>query len=321
MSGQLDMLSTDAPDEEREREYEVDRTPRGLVRAALAVHMQARPCMASASWDDMRCACGHPWRTRPDGCDCIAPERPSSPVAGMHNEVAVAGHRVWSPTDGEPLRVLDVCAGSGVWASEVRRWAEAHGIEVEIDAIEVRPEEREHLERVAQRVHIGDALAMLEVQQDAGPVWHIIVGNPAFSLLAMKTGERSLAPVLLALSRATIMLSTTQAFTRSKAAAEWLHDNPPALEVRIAQGVRFRSTSGTDGISYSVTSWVQHQRHALPGAPWPCQVLVLPAEARSWREIPGREVCRTCGGAGGFDQAGSSWASCRDCHGSGRPWP
>ncbi len=256
MSGQLDMLGSDAPDEEREREYEVDRTPRGLVRAALEAHLAARP----------------------DGA--------------RRQAVYVAGHLVWSEFEGEPLRVLDVCAGSGVWASEVVRWCDAHGIPVEIDAIEVRPEEREHLERVAQRVHIGDALDVLcDALDYTGRVrWHIIVGNPAFSLLAMKAGERSLAPVLLALSRATILLSTTQAFTRSRAAAEWLHDNPAALEVRIAQGVRFRSSSGTDGISYSVTSWVQHQRHVLPGTPWPCQVLVLPAEARRWREIPGREA-------------------------------
>jgi hypothetical protein len=234
MSGQLDMLGADAPDEEREREYEVDRTPRGLVRASLAAHMQARP------------------------------------EGARRQAVYVAGHLVWSELEGEPLRVLDVCAGSGVWASEVVRWCDAaHGIPVEIDAIEVRSEEREHLERVAQRVYIGDALELLcDALDYTGRVrWHIIVGNPAFSLLAMKTGKRSLAPVLLALSRATILLSTTQAFTRSEAAAEWLHANPPALEVRIAQGVRFRSTSGTDGISYSVTSWVQHQRHVLPNTP------------------------------------------------------
>ena len=87
-----------------------------------------------------------------------------------------------------------------------------------------------------------------------------------------------------------VLLSTTQAFTRSKRAAAWLHDNPPALEVRIAQGVRFRSTSGTDGISYSVTSWVPHMRHPLPGSPWPCSVLVLPGEARRWRVPPGQEA-------------------------------
>jgi hypothetical protein len=253
MSGQLDMLGSDAPDEEREREYEVDRTPRGLVRAALEAHLAARP-------DHAR------WKA-----------------------VYVAGHLVWSELEGDPLRVLDVCAGSGVWASEVVRWCDAHGIPVEIDAIEIRPEEREHLERVAQRVYIGDAFEMVLKHPPLGG-WHIVVGNPAFSLLAMAPDKISLAPVLLALSRATILLSTTQAFTRSKAAAEWLHDNPPALEVRIAQGVRFRSSSGTDGISYSVTSWVQHQRHVLPGTPWPCSVLVLPAEARRWREIPGREV-------------------------------
>lgn len=41
MTGQLDMLGSDAHDEEREREYEVDRTPRGLVPTALEAHIAA----------------------------------------------------------------------------------------------------------------------------------------------------------------------------------------------------------------------------------------------------------------------------------------
>ena len=258
MTGALELaLGVDVPDPERDREYEVDRTPRGLVAAALAMQLSARE-------------------------------------VGSAKSVAVAGHHVWCPEDG-PLRVLDVCAGSGVWASEMRAWCGRHGIPVEITAFELRLEEREHLERVADHVHIGDALDLLEDEGGdyGGDGWHIVVGNPAFSMLAMKPGKPSLVPMLLArLARAVVLLSTTQAFTRSKAAAEWLRANPPALEIRIAQGVRFRARSGTDGISYSVTSWVPYQRHVLPGTPWPCDVLVLPAEARSWREIPGREVAR-----------------------------
>ena len=256
---QIDMLPANAPDPERDRAYEVDRTPRGLVRAALEAHLSARG-------------------------------------ASYSRTVCVAGHLVWHADDG-PLRVLDVCAGSGVWASEMRAWCERHGIPVEITALELRPEEREHLERVADEVIIGDALDMLDDDHYFGAYrWHIVIGNPAFSLLAMgkpKAGEqerRSLLPVLLDLARAVVLLSTSQAFTRSEAAARWLHDHPPALELRIAQGVRFRATSGTDTGSYSVTSWVPYQRHTLPGEAWPCRVLVLPASARSWRVPPGREV-------------------------------
>ncbi len=259
---QIDMLPATAPDPDRDRAYEVDRTPRGLVRAALDAHLSARH-------DHAR------WQA-----------------------VYVAGNLVWSAIEGGPLRVLDVCAGSGVWASEMRAWCERHGIPVEITAIEVREEEREHLERVVGEplnVFIGDALALLDDEIIVEGGWHIVIGNPAFSLLAMgkpKAGEqerRSLLPVLLDLARAVVLLSTSQAFTRSEAAARWLHDHPPALELRIAQGVRFRATSGTDGISYSVTSWVPYQRHTLPGEAWPCRVLVLPASARSWRVPPGQE--------------------------------
>jgi len=254
MSAQTSML-VDEPDHERDREFEVDRTPRGLVRAALGAHLAAR--------------------------------------GGEHSRtVAVAGHHVWHPSDG-PLRVLDVCAGSGVWASEMRAWCERHGIPVEITAIEVRPEEREHLERVADFAVIGDALDLLGDDHYYGAHrWHIAIGNPAFSLLAwdpQDTARIPLAPTLLELALSMILLSTTQAFTRSKRAAEWLHGNPPALETRIAQTVSFRGGSKSDGISYSVTSWVPYMRHPLPGTPWPCSVLVLPGEARRWRVPPGQE--------------------------------
>jgi hypothetical protein len=88
------------------------------------------------------------------------------------------------------IRVLDICAGAGVWASEVRRIAEMMGFEVLITAVDYEPDERPWLVRHADRVIIGDWHEALGMVQDEHGVWvwsgdrvefDIIVGNPAFS--------------------------------------------------------------------------------------------------------------------------------------------
>jgi hypothetical protein len=103
------------------------------------------------------------------------------------------------------IRVLDICAGAGVWSSEVRRFAALLGFEVWITAVDYEPDERQHLVRHADEVIIGnwhEALGMMErkvwvkTMTPAGTeieveetrwVWgekreyDMIIGNPAFS--------------------------------------------------------------------------------------------------------------------------------------------
>jgi hypothetical protein len=89
------------------------------------------------------------------------------------------------------IRVLDICAGAGVFSSEVRRFAALLGFEVWITAVDFEPEERPWLLRHADEVIIGDwHVALGMVRNELGQwVWgpdgkreyDLIIGNPAFT--------------------------------------------------------------------------------------------------------------------------------------------
>jgi len=91
---------------------------------------------------------------------------------------------------GRVIRVLDICAGAGVWASEVHRFAAAHGFAVHITAVDYEPDERANLLRHAHEVIIGDWHEALGMVLDERGVWvwgpdrreyDLVIGNPAFS--------------------------------------------------------------------------------------------------------------------------------------------
>jgi len=91
---------------------------------------------------------------------------------------------------GRVIRVLDICAGAGVWASEVHRFAAAHGFAVHITAVDYEPDERANLLRHAHEVVIGDWHEALGMVLDERGVWvwgparreyDLVIGNPAFS--------------------------------------------------------------------------------------------------------------------------------------------
>lgn len=73
------------------------------------------------------------------------------------------------------VRVADLFAGAGSWTLGVRKAAEALGLKPEITAVEIREDDRIHLERHADRVIIGD----YSMIKDHEP-YDIIIGNPAF---------------------------------------------------------------------------------------------------------------------------------------------
>ncbi len=88
------------------------------------------------------------------------------------------------------IYVLDICAGAGVFASEVRRFAAALGFEVHITAVDYEPDELPNLVRHADEVIIGDWHVALGMVQDERGEWvcgperreyDLIIGNPAFT--------------------------------------------------------------------------------------------------------------------------------------------
>lgn len=122
-------------------------------------------------------------------------------------------------SDDRPFRVLDVCAGAGVYASELRRhWVHRLGLPsqwLHITAVEIHRAELEHLERWADDVILGDYReALVEDCPDCGgtgvaphgdslaPCLHcestggvrrlydLALGNPDFQLLRAETLRR-----------------------------------------------------------------------------------------------------------------------------------
>lgn len=228
-----------------DREHELDRTPRGVVRQALRRLVVCSPTS---------------WTRGVAGPACVF----------------VAGLTVRRPSPAEPLRVLDWCAGSGVWSSEIRALLAEAGVPVHITAVELRASERTMLERWADTVIIGDQAAALEGQR-----YDLIIGNPAFSLFV------STLPWLLEHTTAAIILHTTETLQRTEAGADLARALPPVRELGIPGSVRYRGAgTGADSRIYSVSAWVRGHR----ADSWPRELLpLLPASERGWVEPPGGE--------------------------------
>jgi hypothetical protein len=252
-----------------DRDHELDRTPRGVVRQALARLLGSTIAAA---------------------CDSVTVKA-----------VTVDGRRIWDGHKREldgPLRVLDWCAGSGVWASEVRAWAVAHGIPVHITGVELRHGERWNLDRWCDEVIIGPweaALHDIVRPQNGNPEsngprdYDLAIGNPAFSVFLPGL------PLLLEHATAAIVLHTTETLQRTEAGAALAASHPPTRELGIPGSVRYRGQgTGADQRIYSVSAWVAPKdgagfAHAGRGD-WPREILpLLPSAERGWVEPPGGE--------------------------------
>ena len=235
----FDAIPTESEQVDHDRRHENDPTPRGVVRQALDRLLEFR-------WSSVR----------------------------GRKLVHVAGEPVGN---GGPLTALDWCAGSGAWSSELRAWASRNGVDVEITAVEIRPEEAANLDRWADRVIIGDWTAAL----DHGP-FDLVVSNPAFSLFLAGL------PRLLEHAESAIVLHTTETLQRTEAGAALARSHPPTLELGIPGSVRYRGASqGADLRIYSVSAWT---RAGVTAGSWTREILpTLPPAARGWRERPGAE--------------------------------
>lgn len=227
-----------------DREHELDRTPRGVVRQALDRLLSYR------------------WSTHFGRRLMHVDDRP-----------------IWRESDS-PLRILDWCAGSGVWSSEMRAWCERHSIPVHITAVELRECERECLDRWCDKVHIeGDCGFLLRTKER----FDLALGNPYFS------GLIDGLPRVLACSTAALILHTSETPQRTVEGNKLAAAHPPVRELAIPGSVRFRGAgTGADSRSYSVSAWVRGA--ANDGHGWPREILpLLPPEQRGWVEPPGAE--------------------------------
>jgi hypothetical protein len=149
----------------RLREREADFTPRLVARAVVEAVLRAyiSDRMTPVAGACLSIVGGHHtvWPTVAEAC--------SDEDLGSHGPWTdgSGGPTIWSARGDRKrvIRVLDICAGAGVFSSEVRRFAALLGFDVHITAIDYEPDELPHLLRHADEVIIGDWHEALGMEQ------------------------------------------------------------------------------------------------------------------------------------------------------------
>jgi len=157
-----------------------------------------------------------------------------------------------------PLRLLDVCAGFGAWASEFAWfWVHALGLPrnwLHITAIEINPAKRAHLERWCDRSVIADVAAALSQDEDG---WDIVIGNPHFSALTNDEPSQALAPLLLAHAPVVLLLHTLNCFVRGDPGQRCWVACKPAATWLVPGTASFRSHGKPASDCYTASVWVR----------------------------------------------------------------
>lgn len=225
-----------------------------------------------------------------------------------------------------PLRVLDVCAGAGVYSSELaRHWVRVLGLPREwlhITAVEIHEPELEHLERWADDVVIGDvdeALATVCDHCEGGVIadgepcpecdgegsvpveYDLALGNPNFELLRAPSIERgrydveaSLPARLLTVAAAVALLHRHNAWSKDGPGTSVRRCYPPAFAWDIPGAVRFRAPGARNPETGKLYGSDQHSytwslwRRGYQG---PTVTYLLPQiEPLRWSTRPGTET-------------------------------
>ena len=253
-----------------------DPTPRGVVRAALAAALRHVVMMPIPRGE--RSARLMIYR--------------SAPQAEAVNV-----------SETEPLRVLDVCAGYGCWASEFARWWVLDlGLPREwlhITGVEIHAPREPHLDKWCDdwalddwRVALGPTSGLDHTSFD------LVIGNPDFAIVLREHGvdfpvEQTMPAVLLRHAPAVLLLHTQQAFVKSVPGRACYRAHPPAASWLLPGSIKFRQGInpdkgkpwGADQRCYQVTLWLRSHTG-------PCSTYMLedlePHE-RAWSVLPGSE--------------------------------
>lgn len=169
-----------------------------------------------------------------------------------------------------PLRVLDVCAGWGCWASEMRRLAVTHGWPVHITGVEIDHRKVDHLRKWCDAYVMVDWRAFLGSRIGVYAEFDLVIGNPHFSALTHEDPAQSMPAVLLQHAPDVLLFHQTASFARSTAGRDVWRAYPPAWVGLVPGSVGFRGRSkGADLRNYQATFW--QRRHAGPA-----QLVMLP---------------------------------------------
>jgi len=278
--------------DDRLREREADFTPRLVVRAILAwfaAHVlrfyKYRPIEPGCTACDYLSA--QTEHTCPEPTDWLMAQQRGSVLS----------------RPAPAIRILDICAGAGVWASEARRLFGLLGIDVYIVAVEIDKSEAVYLKRHADEVVIGDWREYVAKCKKRGEWFDLVIGNPAFSeARAPKTSSgfdvyASMPAVLMDIAGATILYMTQQSWTKTQSGYLVREKFPPAFSVdvpgsvahRVGKNPRTGKRYSADSIPYSASMWIG--KFAGPYTGLTKTGMLSPLEGRSWIEDlrPGAE--------------------------------
>lgn len=192
-------------------------------------------------------------------------------------------------------RVLDVCAGYGVWSSELRALhARCGWIQPHITAVEIDERKEPHMRKWADEALAGvDWARALDPQAGEGGHYGLAMGNPHFSALVATEPGRSMPGLLLEKCGAVLLFHQEQSLQKSASGARVWHTYPPAAVFSVPGSVRFRvgrnpetgKRYGADSRCYQATLWLRGHRG-------PAELVMLPwldSLERRWTVQPGTE--------------------------------
>jgi hypothetical protein len=266
------------------RDLEADFTPREVVRAILRWYFEYVLEFARYRQHDRF------GRLTPDTGERLLVQR-------------YGPNRVLSrPT--KALRVLDVCAGAGVWSSEMRMLAAALGIEIHVTAVELDEErEREFLPRHADDVVWSDWRAFVKGCIASGQRFDLVIGNPAFKRArALEVAgeldvETSMPALLTKIAGAVVLYMSQQGWTKTAPGflvrqaykPAYCVDVPGAVSHRAGVNPKTGKRWSSDTVPYSASMWLGYR--AGPHVGMTLTDMLEPMDGRSWPEDlrPGAE--------------------------------
>lgn len=173
-----------------------------------------------------------------------------------------------------PARILDLCAGAGVFSMVARETFPG----AFIAAVEIRPEEGRHLDRWCDLVLIGDALALRRELADHR--FDLVIGNPDY-----RWGVE-LTELALSLRPAAVLLLHRGTFGDSARALDLLERHRPECVLTISGRPQWR-------LELESADWIRHVWFRWGRRPAAQTILdwlpPLGATRLTWIERPGTQ--------------------------------
>ena len=177
----------------------------------------------------------------------------------------------------ECVRVVDVCAGYGVWAQRMRALLTATGVGMHITGVEIFAAREAHLRKWCDEIAMDDWQFAVQQGHFVGGLthhgWDIAIGNPHFTALAPSLDpSESMPAILLDRAPAVMLYHTVNAFQRGDKGRAVARALPPVARWLVPGTVAHGGTSEVASDCYALSLW-------LRGHEGPTELHMLEVEA------------------------------------------